>query len=108
MVNSAANDDEGFALVDNRQMPTKGFSKGRGFGAKGKGKKGLQVNYQEGILGQKQKPFYANQQEVKGGGALGMKGKQKGKGRGGNMRRGAPSFKEWSVQTKTEWQVKRE
>ena len=35
-----------------------------------------------------------------------MKGKSKGKG--GNIRRGAPSFKEWSVQTKTEWTVKRE
>jgi len=100
------NDDEGFALVDNRQLPNKSFSKGRGSMGKSKGKgKGLQVNYQEGILGQKQKPFYANNQQ--GGGKGGAKGKQQ-KGRGGQQRRNAPSFKEWSVQTKTEWPMKRE
>lgn len=97
-------DDEGFALVDNRQLPNKTFSKGRGAGFKGKGKgKGLQVNYQEGILGQKQKTFYSTQAPTMKGGA---KGKQKG--RGGQMRRNAPSFKDWSVQTKTEWPMKRE
>jgi len=87
-------DDEGFALVDTR--PTKPtFSKGKSFG-KGKKGKGLQANYQEGILGQKQKIIFPVMQ------------KGKGKGRGGQQRRGVPSFKEWSVQTKTEWAVKRE
>lgn len=95
-------DEEGFALVDNRPMPGKTFSRGRGFG-KGRGKKGMAVNdrYQEGILGQKQKPFNSyNMNQVKG--------KGKGGRGGGQQRRGLPSFKEWSVQTKTEWPMKRE
>jgi translation initiation factor 3 subunit D len=99
-------DDEGFALVDNRPVPHKGMSKGGGRGkAKGKGK-GIAVNYQEGILGQKQKPFYASNLTGGGGGGKGAKGKQKGKskGKGNNF----PTFKEWSVQTKTEWQIMRE
>lgn len=95
---SPGKDEEGFALVDNRPLPNKTFSRGRGFG-KGKGKgKSIAVNYQEGILGQKQKPFFQANQPQKG----------KGKGRGGQQRRGLPSFKEWSVQTKTEWNVMKE
>merc|ERR1740138_655939 len=79
-----------------------GKATGRGGGGKGgkKGRgKGIAVNYQEGILGQKQKPS-----------AIGMdKGKGKGKTKkAGQQRRGLPSFKEWSVVTKTEWAVKRE
>jgi len=91
-------DDEGFALVDNRPLPNKTFSRGRGFGfGRGKGRgKGIAVNYQEGILGQNKKPTVQIQQ------------KGKGKGRGGQQRRGAPSFKEWSVVTKAEWPLKRE
>lgn len=97
---AVSKDDEGFSLVDSRPMP--GKSSGRGgkggkSGSKGKGK-GLQVNYQEGILGQKQKPFFQQGPQQKG----------KGKGKGGPQRRGLPSFKEWSVQTKTEWEMKRE
>jgi len=96
-------DDEGFALVDNRPLPGKTFSRGRGFGfGRGKGRgKSIAANYQEGILGQKQKStfFSTNQNQAKG----------KGKSRsGGQQRRGLPSFKEWSVQTKTEWTIKRE
>lgn len=105
-INTGAKDDEGFALVDSRPLPNKTYSKGRGAGFKGKGK-GLQVNYQEGILGQKQKPFYTTQ----AGAQKGAKGKgkqQKGGGRGGQIRRSAPSYKEWSVQTKAEWPMKRE
>merc|ERR1719487_226538 len=98
-------DEEGFALVDNRPLPNKTFSRGRGFGfGRGKGKgKGLAVNYQEGILGQKQKQFYSSNQNQQG------KGKNKG-GRGGGQQRrgGVPSFKEWSVVTKTDWPIKRE
>merc|ERR1712190_458502 len=56
-------------------------------------------NYQEGILGQKQKMLSQhNQAQQKG----------KGKGKGGQQRRQLPSFKEWSVQTKSEWDIKRE
>lgn len=96
-------DDQGFELVDSRPMPGKTFSRGRGFGlGRGKGRgKGLQGNYQEGILGQKQKPFYSTNQNQ-------AKGKAKGGRGGGQQRRGLPSYKEWSVQTKTEWIVKRE
>lgn len=94
-------DDEGFSLVDSRPLPGKSSGRGRG-GAFGRGKgrgKGIAVNYQEGILGQKQKPFFqTNQNQAKG----------KSKGKGGQQRRGLPSFKEWSVQTKTEWTVMRE
>jgi len=90
-------DEEGFALVDNRQLPTKG--RGKGFSNKGKGfGKGIALNYQEGILGQNKKPTFAVQAKGKG---------KKGKGKG-PQRRGIPSFKEWSVQTKTEWPLKRE
>jgi len=95
-------DDEGFSLVDSRPLPAKYNSKGRGgFGGRGKGRgKGLPVNYQEGILGQKQKPFFqATQNQAKGKG---------GKGKGGMRGRGLPSFKEWSVQTKTDWTIMRE
>eukprot|EP00438_Fugacium_kawagutii_P014899 Skav226519 [mRNA] locus=scaffold1773:165900:187543:- [translate_table: standard] len=42
-------DEEGFSLVDTRPVPGK---------STGRGRKGIQANYQEGILGQKQKPFY--------------------------------------------------
>lgn len=93
-------DEEGFSLVDNRPMPGKSSGRGRGnFGrSKGRGK-GIQANYQEGILGQKQKPYFqANHNMQKG----------KSKGKGGQQRRGLPSFKEWSVQTKTEWEMKKE
>ena len=46
-------DEEGFNLVDNRQLPNKTMSRGKG---PGKGKhKGIQANYQEGILGQNKK-----------------------------------------------------
>jgi translation initiation factor 3 subunit D len=96
-------DDEGFAVVDHRPLPSKTFSRGRGgysFG-RGKGKgKGLQGNYQEGILGQKLKPSYStNLNQTKG----------KGKGNRAPQRRGAPpSFKEWSVVTKAEWTLMRE
>lgn len=95
-------DEEGFALVDNRPIPGKSSGRGRGGKSKGKGK-GLAVNYQEGILGQKQKPFFSATAQVKG-----AKGKSKGKGGGGVQRRSMPSFKEWSVQTRTEWSVMRE
>jgi len=93
-------DEEGFSLVDSRPLPGKsGGRGGKGGGKSSKGRgKGFQVNYQEGILGQKQKPFFPNSNQQKG----------KGKGKGGNQRRGLPSFKEWSVQTKTEWDMKRE
>jgi len=94
-------DEEGFSLVDNRPLPGKSSGRGRGgFGrTKGRGK-GIAINYQEGILGQKQKATFAqfNQNHNKG----------KGKGKGNAQRRGQPSFKDWSVQTKTDWQVMRE
>jgi len=92
-------DEEGFSLVDSRPLPGKSSGRGRGNskGSKGRGK-GIQANYQEGILGQKQKPFFQTSPQQKG----------KGKGKGGQQRRGLPSFKEWSVQTKTEWEMKRE
>jgi len=94
-------DDEGFSLVDNRPLPGKSSGRGRGgpFRTKGRGK-GIAINYQEGILGQKQKATFAqfNQNHNKG----------KGKGKGNAQRRGQPSFKDWSVQTKTDWNVMRE
>jgi len=90
-------DEEGFSLVDNRTLPGRGRSGQFGRG-KGRGK-GLQANYQEGILGQKQKPFFqASQTQTKG----------KGKGKMMQGRRGMPSYKEWSVVTKPEWEMKRE
>jgi len=92
-------DDEGFALVDNRPIPNKVSAKGRGSGkSKGKGK-GIAVNYQEGILGKKEKPFFSSNQN---------QGKAKGKGKNKGKNQSFLSFKEWSVQTKTEWVVKRE
>jgi len=94
-------DDEGFSLVDSRPLPGKSSGRGRGgMFSRGKGRgKGIPTNYQEGILGQKQKQFFqTNQNQNKG----------KSKGKGGPQRRGIPSFKEWSAQTKTEWEVKRE
>eukprot|EP00913_Durusdinium_trenchii_P001311 g1209.t1 len=52
-------DEEGFSLVDSRPVPGKSTGRGRSSGMKGKGKsKGIASNYQEGILGQKQKPYY--------------------------------------------------
>jgi len=96
-------DDQGFELVDSR--PVFGKSKGRGGGGKAKGKgKGIVVNYQEGILGQKQKPFF--QMDMKGKGKGGKGGKAKGKGF--QQRRGLPSFKDWSVQSKPEWTLVQE
>lgn len=95
-------DDEGFALVDNKPFPSKTQGRGRGFSfgrARGRGK-GIAANYQEGILGQKQKYLPANQTQ--------SKGKGKGSRGGGQQRKGIPSFKDWSVQTKTEWNVMRE
>mmetsp|Transcript_59825 Transcript_59825/g.110766 ORF Transcript_59825/g.110766 Transcript_59825/m.110766 type:complete len:575 (-) Transcript_59825:90-1814(-) len=95
-------DEEGFALVNHKVLTGKGTGRGR-FG-KGKSKgRGIADNYQEGILGQKQKPYFqATQSKGKSGG----KGKGgRGGGRGG---RAVPSFKEWSVATRTEWLVKRE
>jgi len=94
-------DDQGFSLVDSKPLPGRTFGRGRSNFGRGKGKgRGIAVNYQEGILGQKQKPFFqADQNQMKG----------KGKGRGkGQQRRGVPSFKEWSVPTKTEWTMMRE
>jgi len=92
-------DEEGFSLVDSRPVPGKSSGRGRSSGMKGKGKsKGIASNYQEGILGQKQKPYYqANQNQAKG------KGKKTTA-----TRRGMPSFKEWSVQTRPEWSLMRE
>jgi len=91
-------DEEGFELVDSR--PVFGKSRGRGNVGKGKAKgKGIAINYQEGILGQKQKPFFQMDNKGKGKGG---KGKVKGKG-SFQQRRGLPSFKDWSVQTKPEW-----
>jgi len=93
-------DEDGYELVDNRPVP--GKSQGKGRSTKGKGKsRGLQANYQEGILGQKQKAVSKDNQS---------KGKGKGKNRTGfsSNRRGFPSFKEWSVQTKPEWNLMRE
>jgi translation initiation factor 3 subunit D len=84
--------------VDSRPVQTKGSGRGKSFG-RGKGRgRGIAVNYQEGILGQKQKPVVVQQQQTKG----------KSKGKGGQQRRALPSFKEWSVQTSTQWEVKRE
>jgi len=93
-------DEEGFALVNHKVLTGKGTGRGR-FG-KGKSKgRGIADNYQEGILGQKQKPYFqATQSKGKSG---------KGKGRGGAGRgRAIPSFKEWSVATRTDWIVQRE
>jgi translation initiation factor 3 subunit D len=99
-------DSEGFALVDNRTV-AKPFGKGRSK-AKGKGK-GLASNYQEGILGQKQR--YVSDSDMKGGkgkfgkGGKGSKGKsKKGKGKTQSF----TSFREWSVPTQTHWEVRRE
>lgn len=93
--------EDDFTLVDHNPLPGKSSGRGRGgpFGrSKGRGK-GIATNYQEGILGQRQRPTYANSNQQKGG---------KGKSKGGNQRRGLPSFKEWSVMTKTGWPVKRD
>jgi len=102
----AGSDEEGFELVDSRPV----FGKSRGRGTMGKGKqkgKGIAVNYQEGILGQKQKPFF--QMDNKGKGKGGKAGKAKGKGAGSfQQRRGLPSFKDWSVQVKSEWSLVQE
>lgn len=93
---------EGFTLVDHNPLPGKASGRGRG-GSFGRGKgrgKGIATNYQEGILGQRQRPtFFQNQTNSKGG---------KSKGKMGQQRRGLPSFKEWSVVTKTEWPMKRD
>lgn len=90
-------DDEGFSLVDRPQQQTgKGKGKGAG-GGKGKGKGKQVANYQEGILGQRQKLMPFGKDNNKG----------KGKNKGG-LRRGMPSFKDWSVQTRTEWEMKQE
>jgi len=101
-------DDEGFAVVDHKPLPTKTFSRGRGSFAFGKGKgkgKGIQANYQEGILGQKLKPAYStNLNQPKGM----PKGKGKQNNRFAQRRGGPPSFKEWSVTTKAEWKLMRE
>lgn len=92
-------DDEGFTLKDSKPLPTKGAGRGKGgSGGRSKGKgKGLSANYQEGILGKKTKVEHQRDAQ-----------KGKGKGRGSQHRRGVPSFKEWSVQTKTEWELKQE
>jgi len=97
-------DDEGFSLVDSQKLPGKSAGRGKGNQGRGKGRgKGLIANYQEGILGQKQKPLFQTDKMQKGG-----KGKG-GRGKGGAPRRNAlPSFKEWSVLTKTEWVMKRD
>jgi len=97
----AAKDSEGFALVDNRQLKPLGKPRGKA-GSKGKGK-GLQVNYQEGILGQKQRYVPSDGKGQKGKGGKGNKGKY-GKGRSQTF----TSFKEWSVPTQADWDVKRE
>jgi translation initiation factor 3 subunit D len=93
-------DDEGFSLVDSRPLTGKSTGRGRSapFG-RGKGRgKALAANYQEGILGQKQKPMPQNQNQNKG----------KSKGKGNRMGRGQPSFKEWSVKTETDWEIRSE
>eukprot|EP00448_Togula_jolla_P035158 CAMPEP_0170635600 /NCGR_PEP_ID=MMETSP0224-20130122/37310_1 /TAXON_ID=285029 /ORGANISM="Togula jolla, Strain CCCM 725" /LENGTH=576 /DNA_ID=CAMNT_0010965115 /DNA_START=161 /DNA_END=1891 /DNA_ORIENTATION=+ len=87
-------DEEGFALVDTRPNLNKPAGKGK---SKGKGKS-IATNYQEGILGQKQKQYFQT-------GPQKGKGKGKIKGRGKNTE---PSFKEWSVAVKTDWTVIRE
>jgi len=95
-------DEEGFELVDTR--PVFGKARGRGNSGKGKAKgKGIAINYQEGILGQKQKPFFQMDNKGKGKG-----GKGKVKGKGFQQRRGLPSFKDWSVTTKPEWTLVQE
>jgi len=97
--------NEGFLLVDNRPA-TKSLLRSRrpafrpkGAFQKGKGKGFRQpiTNYQEGILGQKPKPFFAPTQ-------------QRGKGFQPrfNQRGKVPSFREWSVTTSAEWVVKEE
>jgi translation initiation factor 3 subunit D len=101
--NPADKDEQGFSIVDSRPMPGKSGSKGKGAFGRSKGRgKGLPSNYQEGILGQKQKPTFQTNQP------MGKGGKSKGKGKGGQQRRGLPSYKEWSVQTKTEWNIMRD
>jgi len=96
-------DEDGFALVAEKEKNSKGGGRGKGGFGRGKGRgKAMAVNYQEGILGQKQKPFSTYQNLAKGKG----KGKGKAKGKGlFRTGRGIPSFKEWSVQTKAEWAV---
>eukprot|EP00933_Yihiella_yeosuensis_P015384 TRINITY_DN1342_c3_g1_i1.p1 TRINITY_DN1342_c3_g1~~TRINITY_DN1342_c3_g1_i1.p1 ORF type:complete len:574 (-),score=168.56 TRINITY_DN1342_c3_g1_i1:138-1859(-) len=91
-------DDEGFTVVDNGPVPGKSMGRSKPFKGKGKGK-AIQANYQEGILGQKQKIVQDDSRRGKG------KGKGKGKGA---VRRGQPSFKEWSVQTQNDWTLMRE
>jgi len=89
-------DKEGFVCVDKMPGPAKG--RGRGSFGRGKGKgRGIITNYQEGILGQRPRQLARTQTQ---------KGKSKGKG--GPMRRNLPSFRDWSVQTRTEWEMKRE
>lgn len=95
-----AKDSEGFSLVDNRTATHKPIGKSRGKTSKGKGKAVL-ANYQEGILGQKQR--YVPAADGKGKGKFNNK-KGKGKGRSQTF----TSFKEWSVDTQADWDVKRE
>eukprot|EP00929_Paragymnodinium_shiwhaense_P030534 TRINITY_DN1728_c0_g2_i1.p1 TRINITY_DN1728_c0_g2~~TRINITY_DN1728_c0_g2_i1.p1 ORF type:complete len:573 (-),score=187.73 TRINITY_DN1728_c0_g2_i1:389-2107(-) len=95
----AKKDEDGFALVDNRVSKVVG-GRGRGFGGKGKGRsKGkFQANYQEGILGQKSKPFYGTN----------LQKNKKGKGKGKSQIN--QSYKEWSFSLKNEhnWNLMRE
>jgi len=88
-------DEEGFVCVD--KMPTNSKGKGRGSFGRGKGKGKMMVNYQEGILGQRQRQLPRAQFQ-----------KGKGKGKGGRMGRNLPSFRDWSVMARTEWEMKRE
>jgi translation initiation factor 3 subunit D len=96
-----AKEDDGFALVDFSVGKGKAGGKGRG---KSKGKGKTIDNYQEGLLGQRQKIS-----NVRGN----DKGKGKGKGPGGKggAGRGAPRrndknmLRDWAVQTRADWDM---
>jgi len=111
-------DEDDFTLVDTKAMPRPmGFRKG-----KGKGKGGFQLWNQQGAWGKGAqgqeardprtgKPLPPGSDLGKFGmkGKMPPKGKQKGKGKGfGKGRGGKASFRDWSVQTKPEWNVREE
>eukprot|EP00397_Hematodinium_sp_SG-2012_P014502 GEMP01014744.1.p1 GENE.GEMP01014744.1~~GEMP01014744.1.p1 ORF type:complete len:574 (+),score=124.54 GEMP01014744.1:23-1723(+) len=109
---NAAEQEDGYSLVDNRPA-VKTYFRGKGRGTpfrpkggmlKGKGGKGFRQNqlqnYQEGILGQKPKQFYSNtvQQRGKGFQSYGRP----------NQRGKIPSFRDWSTPTSAEWTLREE